>query len=34
MKESQKLKGIGEVLSWCFVESSYDIIPKDEEVPS
>jgi len=34
MKELQKLKGIGEVLSRHLVESSYDTIAKDEEVQS
>jgi hypothetical protein len=34
MKELQKFKGIGEVLLLRLVESSYDIIPKDEEVQS
>ena len=34
MKELQKLKGIGEVLSRRLVESSYDTIAKDEEVQS
>ena len=34
MKELQKLKGIGKVLSRRFVESIYDTIAKDEEVQS
>jgi len=34
MKELQKLKGIGEVLSRRLVESIYDTIAKDEEVQS
>ena len=34
MKELQKLKGIGEVLSRRLVESSYDTIAKDEETQS
>jgi len=34
MKELNKLKGIGKVLSWRLVESSYDTIAKDEEVQS
>jgi hypothetical protein len=33
MKELQKLKGIGEVLSWCLVEYS-DNIARDKEVQS
>jgi hypothetical protein len=32
MKEPQKLKGIGEVLSRSLVESSCDTIARDEEV--
>ena len=34
MKELQKLKEIGEVLSRRLVEYSYDTIVKDEEVQS
>ncbi len=34
MKELQKLKGIGEVLSRRLVENSYDTVAKDEEVQS
>ena len=34
MKEPQKLKGIGEVLSRRLVESIYDTIAEDEEVQS
>ena len=34
MKELQKLKGIGEVLSRRLVESIYDTTAKDEEVQS
>ena len=34
MKELQKLKGIGEVLSRRLVENSYDTVAKDMEVQS
>ncbi len=34
MKELQKFKGIGEVLSRHFVESRYDLMAKDKEVQS
>jgi hypothetical protein len=34
MKELQKLKGIGEVLSRRLVENSYDAVAKDMEVQS
>jgi hypothetical protein len=33
-KELQKIKRIGEVLSRCLVESSYDTLAKDEETQS
>jgi hypothetical protein len=34
MKELQKVKGIGEVLSRRLVENSYDAVAQDEEVQS